>query len=1425
MYSIFFRRGTLLCLYLMAVLQLQAAAPPDWQITPTDFQHSMTITAQLKVSAEISNDPNDMLGIFVAGILRGVGNPSVEIAGGQRLVFVQVYSNVSLGEILSFQIYDASEDRIIDAITALAFQADLSVGSVANPYLITDNYGPADIVISNQHINENLPAISPVGDLGAVDPDAGETFTFSLVTGAGDDDNAAFSIDGNRLQTVASLDYEAKNSYTVRIRATDASAEFIEEVFIIQVNDLNDPPTRVLLSANTVPENSPLGTKIATLSVEDQDINPSNHVFTLVEGGVDNSTFLIDQNRLLLNAALDYEIKDSYSLRIRANDTEFNRIEEILSVSVINMNEPPLAILPSTLNVNEQTGLGSEIATLSALDPDDGDTHSFQLLNESATFSINGDRLLLINALDFETRTLYFLDIQVTDGQGLSVTMQLVLTVENGNEAPTDLVFAPENIDETLSIGGLAGRLEIRDEDDGDVFNYNLIIGTGDEDNASFTITNDEIHTAVALDFETQSVYAFRVRAEDRNNRNKFVERAFILNIRDSNEAPTALALSNSTVNENSPPGTAVGQISTTDLDQNDTHIFTLVTGVGDTDNTSFLIDGTNLMTRETLDFEASSTRSVRVQVIDEGALSYEQSFTINLQNTAEVAEEFVLSNNQLQESSPLNTEIGTFSLDGGTTLTTPITYSLLASVDMGNFLINGNRLLSAAVLDYEQQIFYTLRVQAEDNASNTVTQDFVIVLNDRNESPTGIMFIAVPFAENQSTDVPVGSFSTIDPDAGDTFVYLLVSGEGDSDNDQFVISSNQLRSRVSFDFETRNSYSARVRSTDPSNNDFEQIFTILIQDVNEAPTSIQFTPEPLPENQPLGTRVGAFSAVDPDASENFTYALVSGAGDTDNSRFFIANDQVFAASTFDYEETPILSIRVRVRDKGNLPFEEVIVVQLQDVNDPHTNLRISGKTIPEGMPSGTVIGTLSVMDSDNSPITYRIIESSLANAFRIQDNTLFSNRSFDFEQQPLFRIRIAASDEDGNEISEAFQIDIINADDPPSGMELSNTKVDENKALFTPVGTFLLIDEDGGGVNDFTFTLIDGPGSDDNSDFVIAGNNVLQTAVSINYEQKASHTIRVRALGSAGEEITRNFTIEVQNVNDIPTQVTLSETMISENQPAGTLIGLLSCEDEDATDVFTYRLQGEISEVALFEIRESRLYSLAIFNHETKDKYNFSIQATDRAGASIVTPIQIAIIDENDPPELQPATLMVPEGSEKDTFVGRVHATETEIGQDITYQFYFSPDEEITNNNFYIDAVRGDIYVRDPEALDYEVTPTQQIEVQATDDGVPPRSSRRRYTIEILDVAENTLPAPLILSPNGDGMNDNWVVQNVHLYSEMKLTIFSSLGQVVYSTLNYQNDWNAMFRNKPLPRGVYYYVFVASDGKVAYRGTISILN
>ncbi|GAK55680.1 fibronectin type III domain protein [Candidatus Vecturithrix granuli] len=127
----------------------------------------------------------------------------------------------------------------------------------------------------------------------------------------------------------------------------------------------------------------------------------------------------------------------------------------------------------------------------------------------------------------------------------------------------------------------------------------------------------------------------------------------------------------------------------------------------------------------------------------------------------------------------------------------------------------------------------YYWSVQAVDTALAgspwaTEAQFFV------NQAPTNLSLSNSSVAESQPIGTVVGTFTTTDPNAGDTFTYSLVSGTGSADNGSFTISGNTLKTAAIFDYETKNSYSIRVQTRDAGGLTFQKVFTITVTDVAE---------------------------------------------------------------------------------------------------------------------------------------------------------------------------------------------------------------------------------------------------------------------------------------------------------------------------------------------------------------------------------------------------------------------------------------------------------------------------------------------------------------------------------------------------------------------------------------------------------------
>lgn len=141
----------------------------------------------------------------------------------------------------------------------------------------------------------------------------------------------------------------------------------------------------------------------------------------------------------------------------------------------------------------------------------------------------------------------------------------------------------------------------------------------------------------------------------------------------------------------------------------------------------------------------------------------------------------------------------------------------------------------------------YKYKVVVSGSAGDPVTSDEATLTV--NSAPTNISLSATSINENVIANTTVGTLATTDPDLGNTFTYTVVSVDGDTTSTAFNINGNSLRITNSPDYETKNSYSVRIRTTDQGGLYYKKTFTITINDRNETPTDITLTPSSVDEN------------------------------------------------------------------------------------------------------------------------------------------------------------------------------------------------------------------------------------------------------------------------------------------------------------------------------------------------------------------------------------------------------------------------------------------------------------------------------------------------------------------------------------------------------------------------------------------------
>ncbi len=1120
----------------------------------------------------------------------------------------------------------------------------VEVTDVNDAPVITSNGGNATVTVS---VSENTLAVTTVT---ATDDD-NPVLSYSI---SGGDDQALFNINTTTgaltFKTLPDFetpsDTDSNNVYIVTVMASDGSLTD-EQIITINLGDVNEAPVSLTLSPDSVREGLATGTLVGNFFTVDYDAGDAHQYYLIPgTGDTDNSKFQIVGNKLLTNAVFNYDIQNSFSVRIVSADQDSLTLEKIFTIHLADSNYTPTNISISYDTIRENQALGTLIGRFTTTDHDVSDSHQYTLVSgtgstDNGSFQIAGDSLLANEVFNFEAKDTYTIRVRTTDnGVGNKYYEKVfIISVKNINDAPSAINLDSDTVKEGLPAGTLVGNLSSEDDDAGDSNTIDFVSGTGDDDNGSFQISGNQLLTNAVFDFNVKTDYSIRIVTEDLLGLT--YEKTVVIHIADSNYTPTDIALSSDTITENKAIGTVIATLTTTDRDFGDTHQYTLVTGAGDTDNGSFQIMGDQLVANAVFNYESKNTYTIRIRTTDNGIgnLYYEESFTITIIDSSEAPSNIILDNTTIKEGLSTGTLIGDFTSideDNGESFQ----YMLVAGAgdtNNGSFQVVGDQLLTSAIFNFDVQNAFTIRVLTWDKDSLTFEKIFNIQIADSNYTPTDISLSNDTITENVTIGTVVGTFTTTDHDVGDSHLYSLVAGTGDTDNGSFQIVGDQLVTNARFNFERKDTYTIRIRTTDGGvgNYFYEETFIITIVDSIEAPDDILLSRNVVNEGLPLGSLVGYLSTRDEDFGESFQYALVNGTGDTDNASFQIVGDQLQTKDIFDMDVRNLFSIRISTKDKDGLTFERMFSVLVADSNFTPTDITLSSDTIAENKAIGTVLATLTTTDPDFTDTHQYALVAGVGDtdngSFQIVGDQLQTNAVFDYESKDTYTVRIRTTDNGTGNLSyeEAFTISVVNVNETPTDILLDNNTVNEKLPVGTLIGNLSTIDED---ISDsHTWDFVAGTGDTDNSSFRIVGNQ-LQTNAVYSYGAQNTYSIRLVTTDLLGLSFEKVFTITVNKVNDPPTGILLTNNTVDENSPVGTLIGELSSIDVDTGNTHSYSVLNG-ADASYFTIVGDQLVAAQQFNYEVRSEYSITIRTTDNFGDSYDSTFTIGVTDVNESP------------------------------------------------------------------------------------------------------------------------------------------------------------------------------------------------
>jgi hypothetical protein len=659
---------------------------------------------------------------------------------------------------------------------------------------LTDvNEAPA---ISNQSfsIAENSSNGTTVGTVIAADPDAGQTKTFSILSGNA---NSTFVINSSTgvltVTNTATSNFEVTPSFTLVVKVQDNGTGNLSSQATITVSlaDVNEAPA-ISNQSFSITENSSNGTTVGTVIAADPDAGQVLS-YSILSGNV-NGAFSINASNGVLTvaneAALNFELSPSFALVIKVQDNGIGNLnsQATLTISLLDVNEEPV-INNQLFSITENSPNATYIGTVIATDPDSGQTMTFSIAsgNTNGAIAINASTgaLVVANqaALNFIINPTFSLGVKVTDngtGNLFKIANVTVSVLPIPNQPPV-IINQTFTLNQNSPTGTSVGIVTATDPDAGQKLVYSILSGNTE---GAFTINSStgEILVSNSTTFHIKSSSSFALVVQVHDNGSVILSNQATVTVvmLAANEPPLILNQTKSTL-EHQPIGTIVGNISAYDPDSGIPVIFSITSGnIGN----GFAIDANNgnltINNPAAVCYEGNPVFNLNVKVQDNEGLTSEAIITVNVADINEKP----LCNNQIftiNENAPEQTLIGSI-VATENDFNQTLTYSIVSGNLQDAFTIDGSngsiKVNNTSVLNFERDKEFSLIVSVQDNGLGNLSTltTITIKLIDVNESPEmGNQVLSV--VENSAAGTEIGYLKASDPDTLQTVKYMIVGG------------------------------------------------------------------------------------------------------------------------------------------------------------------------------------------------------------------------------------------------------------------------------------------------------------------------------------------------------------------------------------------------------------------------------------------------------------------------------------------------------------------------------------------------------------------------------------------------------------------------------------------------------------------------
>ncbi|MGR6500509.1 putative Ig domain-containing protein [Shewanella sp. Koi 1] len=988
-------------------------------------------------------------------------------------------------------------------------------------------------------------------------------------------------------------------SHSVALRATDVDGLTADQSFTIVVANVNDAPT---ISSTALTSATQDAAYSYTLVATDSDVGDS---LTLSAVTLPSWLSFNAATGVLSGTPTNTNV-GNHSVALRATDVDGLTADQSFTIVVANVNDAPTI---SSTALTSATQDAAYSYTLVATDSDVGDSLTLSAVTLPSWLSFNAATGVLSGTPTNANVGSHAVVLRATDGDGLTIDQSFTIVVANVNDAPT---ISSTALTSATQDAAYSYTLVATDSDVGDSLilsavtlpswlSFNAATGV-----LSGTPTNANVGN-----------HAVVLRATDVDGLT--ADQSFTIVVANVNDAPT------------------ISSTALTSATQDAAYSYTLVATDSDVGD-SLTLSAVTLPSW--LSFNAATGvlsgtptnanvggHAVVLRATDGDGLTIDQSFTIVVANVNDAP---TISSTALtsatQDAAYSYTLVATDSDVGDSLTLSAVTLPSWLSFNAATGVLSGTP-TNANVGNH------AVLLRATDVDGLTADQSFTIVVANVNDAPT----------------ISSTALTSATQDAA--YSYTLVATDSDV-GDSLTLSAVTLPSWLNFNAATGvlsgtptnanvGSHAVVLRATDGDGLTIDQSFTIVVANVNDAPTisSTALT---------SATQDAAYSytlvATDSDVGDSLTLSAVT-----------LPSWLNFNAATGVLSGTPTNAnvgshaVVLRATDGDGLTIDQSFTIVVANINDAPT---ISSTALTSATQDAAYSYTLVATDSDvGDSLTLSAVTLPSWLNFNAATGVLSGTPTNANVGSHVVVLR--ATDGDGLTIDQSFTIVVANVNDAPTISSTALTSATQDAAYsYTLVAT----DSDVG--DSLTLSAVTLPSW---LNFNAATGVLSGTPTNANV---GSHAVVLRATDGDGLTIDQSFTIVVANVNDAPT---ISSTAITSATQDAAYSYTLVATDSDVGDSLTLSavtLPSWLSFNAATGVLSGTPTNANVGSHAVV------LRATDGDGLTIDQSFTIAVANVNDAPVATNQTVTL----EEDSSLMITLAAEDADNDPLTYEITSQP-------------------------------------------------------------------------------------------------------------------------------------------------------